>query len=81
MSQHPQRRNIELVKCILKHRIFNEALKAWLEKAESLSDDEILSIMESGNEPIATGSLSTRNRRSRSVRGWIQWILKLATSL
>jgi len=53
MSQHPQRRNIELVKCILKHRIFNDALKASLAKAEILSENEILSIMKNGNE--ATG--------------------------
>lgn len=80
MSQHPQRRNIELVKCILKHRIFNDALKASLAKADIISNDEILSIMEKGNEPIATGSLKTRDRRAGSVRGWIYWILKLPAS-
>ena len=80
MSQHPQRRNIELVKCILKHRIFNDALRAWLRKAEMPSDDEILSIMGNGNEHIATGSIVTRRRRSSSVRGWINWVLKLPAS-
>ena len=79
MSQHPQKRNIELLKCILQHRIFHESLTAWLEKAESLSKEEIVSIMGKGNEKIAQGSETTRRRRASSVRGWIEWILMLPT--
>lgn len=77
MSQHPQKRNIELLKCILQHRIFNDSLTAWLEKAESLSKEEIVSIMGKGSERIAVGSDTTRNRRASTVRGWIEWILML----
>lgn len=81
MSQHPQKRNIELLKCILQHRIFNESLTTWLEKAESLSKDEIVSIMGKGKEKIAVGSDTTRRRRASSVRGWIEWILELPMAM
>ena len=77
MSQHPRKRNIELLKCILQHRIFNDSLAAWLEKAESLPKEEIVSIMGKGNERIAVSSDTTRRRRASSVRGWIEWILML----
>ncbi len=79
MSQHPQKRNIELVKCILQHRIFHDSLTAWLEKADTLSKEEILFIMDKGSEKIAVGSDKTRNRRASTVRGWIEWILMLTT--
>ncbi len=80
VSHHPQRRNIELVKCIIQHRIFNEALAEWLRKAKDLTDSEILSIMAQGNEKISGQSDKTRNRRARTVRGWTQWILRLPIS-
>ena len=80
MSQHPQKRNIELLKCILQHRIFNDSLAAWLKKAESLSIEEIVYIMSKGNEKIAVGSDTTRRRRASTVRGWIEWILMLCNS-
>ncbi len=79
MSQHPQKRNLELIKCILQHRIFHQSLSAWLEKAESLSKAEIVSIMRRGSEQIAQGSENTCRRRASSVRGWIEWILELTT--
>ena len=79
MSQHPQKRNIELLKCILQHRIFNDSLAAWLEKAEPLCEEEIVFIMGKGSEKIAVGSDTTRERRASTVRGWIEWILMLPT--
>ena len=79
MSQHPQKRNIELLKCILQHQIFNDSLAAWLDKAESLSKKEIMYIMCRGNEKMALGSSETRRRRASTVRGWIEWILMLPT--
>ncbi len=81
MSQHPRERNIKLLKCILQHRIFNDSLAAWLQKAESLSKEEIVSIMGKGNEKIAVGSETTRRRRASSVRGWIEWILELPMAM
>ena len=79
MSQHPQKRNIELIKCILQHQIFHDCLTAWLEKEESLSKEEIMCIMCKGNEKMALGSDKTRGRRASTVRGWIEWILMLPT--
>lgn len=80
LSHHPQRRNLELVKCIIQHRIFNKSLERWLDKAEDLTEDEILSIMVEGNERINVQSHSLRKRRARTVRGWTQWILQLPVS-
>ena len=79
MSQHPQKRNIELLRSILQHRIFHDSLTVWLEEAEPLSKDEIISIMGRGREKIAKCSETTRKRRASSVRGWIEWILMLPT--
>ena len=79
MSQHPQKRNIELIKCILQHQIFYDCLTAWLDKEESLSKQEIVYIMCEGNEKMALGSGETRRRRASTVRGWIEWILMLPT--
>ena len=81
MSQHPQKRNIELVRCILQHQIFHDCLTAWLEKEESLSKEEIMHIMCKGNEKMALGSDKTRKRRASTVRGWIEWILELPMTM
>ena len=79
MSQHPQKRNIELIKCILQHQIFHDCLREWLKKEESLSKKEIMNIMSRGSKKIASGSDETRRRRASTVRGWIEWILMLPT--
>ena len=79
MSQHPQKRNIELIGCILQHQIFHDCLREWLEKEESLSKEEIMYTMCKGNEKMALGSSETRKRRASTVRGWIEWILMLPT--
>ena len=80
LSQHPQKRNIELIKCILQHQTFSDCLTAWLAKGESLSKEEIMYIMCQGNEKIAIGSDTTRERRASTVRGWIEWILMLSAT-
>ncbi|MGK7944073.1 MAG: translation elongation factor [Microcystaceae cyanobacterium] len=77
MSQHPQKRNIELIKCILQHRIFHESLAVSLEKAKLLSQEEIVVIMAKGKEKIARYADDTRRRRASSVSSWIKWILEL----
>ena len=81
LSQHPQKRNIELIKCILQHQTFNDCLTAWLAKGESLSKEEIMYIMCQGNKKMAVGSNQTRERRASTVRGWIEWILRLPMTM
>jgi hypothetical protein len=77
MTQHPKNRNLELVKSILSHRIFNLSLQISLEKAEILSVDEVVSIMNGGTEKISSASITTQERRAQTVKGWIAWIFKL----
>ncbi|MGB3692050.1 MAG: hypothetical protein WBG70_16685 [Spirulinaceae cyanobacterium] len=77
ITQHPRRRNLELVKCILSHRIFNSSLRIYFEKAQPPTKEEIVSIMRDGSEEISSSANSTCERRASTVRGWIEWILKL----
>jgi hypothetical protein len=79
MAQHPKKRNLELVKSILSHRIFNLSLQTSLEKAEILSVQEVVSIMKEGSEKISSDSITTQERRAQTVKGWIGWIFELTS--
>jgi hypothetical protein len=77
MAQHPKNRNLELVKSILSHRIFNLSLQISLEKAEIPSVQKVVSIMNKGAEKISSASITTQKRRAQTVKGWIAWIFEL----
>lgn len=77
ISQHPRKKNLELVRCILRHRIFNLSLRIFFDKAQAPTKEEIVSIMKNGTEKISTGSDSTRMRRASTVERWLEWIIEL----
>lgn len=74
MSQHPQRRNLALARCILRHKVFNESLNISLEQAQLLTSKEIVAIMTS---ELNKYSSTTVERRAQTVKGWIDWIVEL----
>jgi len=65
----------------LQHQTFSDCLTAWLAKGKSLSKEEIMYIMCQGNEKMAVGSDKTRERRASTVKGWIEWILRLPMTM
>jgi hypothetical protein len=77
ISQHPRKKNLELVRCILRHRIFNLSLRIFFDKAQAPTKEEIVSIMKNGTEKISIGSDSTRMRRASTVERWLEWIIEL----
>lgn len=77
MSQHTRSRNLELVRCILKHRIFNLSLRKFFDKAQPPTNEEIVSIMKNGTEKISMGASSTQKRRASTVERWLEWIISL----
>lgn len=76
LSQRHKTKHLALVRQILRHRIFYESLKVCLNKGDLPSKKEVLGIMTS-YPPNNVGADSTFRRRSSTVIGWIDWILKL----
>lgn len=74
MAMHPQRRNLALVECILEHKLFNQALRLYLEQAERPTIEQIVEIMTEARIKLAG---TTPPRRAQTVLSWIDWIMKL----
>ncbi len=71
-----KRRQLGLVKSILEHKVFNEALRFYVQSLEMPSQTEIIQIMH-GAEIYRISAESTYERRSSTVASWINWILEL----
>ena len=71
-----KRRQLALCECILSHKIFNEALALSFTMGGIPSIKDITAIVQrSGlSRPIAGDTL---NRRAKTVRSWINWIIGL----
>ena len=77
MSQHPQKRNLELASCILSHKVFNESLRIYLDRAKPPISKDIVRIMKEDSPRNANYSNEVLKRRAQTVKGWIEWILEL----
>lgn len=69
-------RQLGLVRAILRHHVFAAGLRLYLEKGESPTRDEIVSIMKNGNLYRVKADTTFR-RRASTVLSWIGWILSL----
>ena len=74
MSQNPQKRNLGLAGCILCHKVFNQSLNIYLEQAQLPTSKNIVALMKYESKKY---SKTTLERRARTVKGWIEWILQL----
>lgn len=73
-----KQRQLELVKCILEHEIFLKLLKSWISTGIEPSKSDILETMKNcGIHNV--NSQSTIERRSSTVKRWLEWILELKT--
>lgn len=76
MNLSYEKRQLELVGCILKHEIFKKALQNWLEQEKMPSKAQVVSLMKESNL-YQMQKQDTYQRRASTIIGWIQWILKL----
>lgn len=76
LSQKHKAKNLDLVKMILSHRVFNESLNLNLREGRPPTKIEIVEIMRRF-PPYRVGSDSTFERRASTVIGWTNWILSL----
>lgn len=67
-------RQIEFIKLILSHKVFNLVMKSYLENSEEPSSDVIVGIMKTSNL-YNINSDSTFYRRSSTILSWVNWIL------
>ncbi len=74
MAKAPRARNKALIKFILMHRVFREAVEHYLAHAEQPTREEIAAMMERARLPY---NETTRLRRASSVIGWIRWMMQL----
>ena len=71
-SKDIKSRNTEIIKLILKHQPFYDVYKYYIENNNLPSRDYIKDII---RKYISNMSEETINRRSSTIRGWIEWII------
>jgi len=77
MKLDPKRKNLELIKAILSHRVFNIVLKEYLAKSERPGRERISTIM---SENLSGLNPTTISRRAQTVEKWVDWILQLTST-
>ena len=76
MKMPYRERQIAIATAILRHRVFNEALKIHLQYGEMPDNNMIVQIMKNCGVYNVV-SPKTFNRRASTVRSWIEWVLGL----
>jgi len=71
-----KQRQLEYCKSILSHKAFAEVLQLYLKKGNIPTTEEIASIMRQSNL-YNIDSDSTFERRSQTVKSWLNWIISL----
>ena len=76
LSYKYKERQLAYCECILSHKVFAEALKKFFEIGEMPPKDEIVAIMRQSNL-FNIKSAETFERRSSTIKGWLNWIVGL----
>jgi len=71
-----RQRQLAYCDCILSHKAFRDTLKKYFESGNMPQTEEIIQIMKCSNL-YNVKSDSTFERRSSTVKGWINWIIGL----
>jgi hypothetical protein len=71
-----KQRQLAFCDLILSHKVFGDILRKHLKSGNMPATGEIIQIMKSSNL-YNVGSDSTFERRSSTVKGWLNWILRL----
>lgn len=76
-SKHGNERNIEIVKAILAHRVFNECFKLYLKNSCTISKADIVTVMKESSLYNLDKDKGTYVRRAGTISAWIKWIFML----
>ncbi len=71
-----KQRQLAFCTCILSHGVFADTLKRYFETGTMPNKNEIIQIMKKSNL-YNVNSSSTYERRSSTIKGWINWIVEL----
>jgi len=71
-----KQRQLAYCNCILSHKAFKDTLRKYFETGSMPSTSEIVQIMKQANL-YNVGSDSTFERRSSTIKGWLNWIVSL----
>lgn len=74
MNQQPRARNLSLIRQLMMHSVFHDALQYYLDNARQPSIPEIQGFIRAANLPIND---TTSGRRAQTVIAWIRWVLRL----
>ncbi len=69
-------RQLSFCKCILSHKVFADTLKIYLARGAMPSTLEIMRLMKN-SKLYGVGSDSTFERRTSTIKGWLNWIIGL----
>ena len=76
MKLNYRQRQLAFCECILRHRAFRETFSLCMETGSIPDTPEIVAIMQKSNL-YKVESMSTYERRSSTISGWINWMLGL----
>lgn len=71
-----KQRQLEYCDCILSHKVFGDAFRKYLDGGNMPSTGDIVRIMKQSGLYHVTSD-STFERRSSTIRGWLNWIIGL----
>jgi len=77
VRQNNRERNLIFVQLILENKVFNKALDVYMQQKGKLDRADVIDIMKSSDIKLIKDSEETVSRRANTVRGWINWILRL----
>lgn len=76
LGEKYKQRQLGYCNLILSHKVFNDTLRKYFENGNMPPTSEIIQIMKASNL-YNVNSNSTFERRSSTVKGWLNWILSL----
>ena len=71
-----KQRQLAYCECVLSHKAFGDTLRRYFESGHMPATEEIVHIMKQSNL-YNVGSDSTFERRSSTIKGWLNWIIGL----
>lgn len=70
-------RQLEYVKAILEHKVFNEVFNEYLANNKTIEKEKLIKIMENANLYNLNSDVTIK-RRSSTIQRWIEWIINIA---
>lgn len=69
-------RQLEYVKAILEHKVFNEVFNEYIANNKTIEKEKLIKIMESANLYNLNSDVTIK-RRSSTIQRWIEWIINI----